>query len=129
MAKFTTYAEVLTPDHTFMKAYNAGIGKLPGNLLGNVLESSGGAYELLVEFPPRFREAIRQVAELTSDSQLLALADRAEVKVSLDHLRGLPLDTRIVAGVGISYEPGESEALGLGLTGPPDPKNTILLEG
>lgn len=129
MAKFTTYAEVLTPDHALMKAHKAGISKLPGNLLGNVLAISGGAYEMTVEFPPRFREAIRQVAELTSDSQLLALADRAEVKVSLDHLRNLPLSTRIVVGAGISYEPGESEALGLGESGPPDPKTTILLEG
>lgn len=127
MAKFATFAEVLTPDHTMMRAYDAGITKkLPGEILGELLERSGGAYEMVVDLAPSFRARVRQVAELTSDSQLLAIAGRPQIIISLDHLRNLPLSTRIVVGAGISYEPGESEALGLGASGPPDPKTTIF---
>ena len=127
MAKFTTFAEVLTPDHTMMRAYGAGITKkLPGEILGELLERSGGVYEMTVDLPPRFREKVRQVAELTSDSQLLAIANLSEIKIPLDHLRNLDPNTRIIVGAGIAYEPGESEALGLGESGPPDPKTTIF---
>ena len=46
MAKFSTYAEVLTPDHISWKAYIAGIRKsVPGVVFAEILKRTGGLYE------------------------------------------------------------------------------------
>ena len=128
MAKFAVVAEVLTSDHFLMKAFAAGVTKkMPGEVLRDVLERSGGAYETTLPLSPSFREQIRKVAELTSDEHLLAISDLSELKVSLEHLRGVAPDTRVVIGADLSYAEGESERLGLGKQSPPDPKTTILV--
>lgn len=126
MAVFTVYAEVLTPEHAQMKAFTRGITKkLPGQTLRDILHQTGGVYETKGHFTPEFREQIRQVAELTSDEHLSAIAELPDVPISLDHLRGLDPETRIVSGCRLTYEPGESERLGLVETEPPDPRTTF----
>ena len=46
MATFSTYAEVLRPDHVMMKMYRAGVEKQhPGIVLADLLSQTGGAYE------------------------------------------------------------------------------------
>ena len=47
------------------------------------------------------------VAELTSDPELLAVADLGEVPVPLDHLRGLDPQTRIIIRTELCYEVDE----------------------
>jgi hypothetical protein len=126
MARFTVYAEVLTSEHPQMKAFASGVKKkLPGQTLREILQRNGGAYEAKAYFTPGFREQIRQVAELTSDDHLLSIAEFPYVAVSLDHLRRVDPETRIVVGCLLTYEPGESERLGLVETGPPDPRTTF----
>src|SRR6266567_6374126 len=114
MATFRTYAEVLRPDHPMMKLYKAWITWLPsryrpaeieqgmraepGAVLGDILERTGGAYETTTRLTPKFREDIREIAELTSDDQLLRIAELAEVPVSLEHLRHVDPQTRVVVG-------------------------------
>jgi hypothetical protein len=127
MANFSVYAEVLTPEHNQMKAYAAGVKKNPpGVTLQSVLERSGGAYEAQLDFTPEFREQIRQVGRLTSDKKLLAIADQDKVVIPLHHLRGIDPQTLIILGYRLTYGPGESERLGLGLKGAPDPRTTFL---
>lgn len=127
MATFRAYAQVLAPDDQAMKMFAAGIKKKrPGEPLADVLERSSGRYETTLHFPPKFREELRQVGELTSDQHLLALAELTELPVSLEHLRGVDPQTRIVVRGELNYEPGESERLGLGSDEKPDPKTAIL---
>lgn len=57
--------------------------------------------------PPQLRDDIREVAELTSDPKLLAIADLTEVPVPLDHLRGLDPQTRIIIRTELRYEADE----------------------
>ena len=86
MATFRTYAEVLRPDHPLMKnkARNTSWSSSryrsadieqamraePGVVLGDVLRQTGGAYETTTRLTPKFREDIREIAELTSDDEL-----------------------------------------------------------
>ena len=96
MATFRTYAEVLTPDHHLMKMYKKGIQtELPGTVLADVLNRTGGAYETTTPLTAPFRDDIRAAAQLTCDEQLLAIAESAEVPVSLDNCRQLDPQTRI----------------------------------
>src|SRR5258708_32318268 len=129
MGRFTTYAEILTSDHAQMKAYAAGIQKNHSGLfLQGILERSGGAYETTIHISEKSREAIRKVAELTSDKKLLSVANLSEVKVSLEHLRHAdPQTTRIVLGWRLDYTAEESERLRLKHVGPYDPRNTIII--
>jgi hypothetical protein len=129
MATFRTYAEVLRPDHTTMKLYEARIQQRPpGIVLQDILRETGGAYETTTELSEKFREDIREVAELTSDEQLLRIADLSEVPVSLEHLRQLDPQTRIVMGCRLDVTLEESKRLGRRLKLPPDPKTTVLVE-
>jgi len=75
--------------------------------LAEVLRRTGGVYETTAPLPPQFREKIREAAELTSDPALLAIADLTEVPVSLDHLRDLDPQTRIIIRTELRYEAGE----------------------
>jgi hypothetical protein len=127
MATFTTYAEILTRDDVAYKMYEAGIRKsLPGSLLQDMLKQTGGVYEIQLDLGEKFREEIRQVAELTSDQRLLEIASHPKAPVSLEQFRHVdPRTTRIVCGHVLTYEPGESEQLGLKHEGPYDPRNTI----
>jgi len=47
---------------------------------------------------PKSREDIREIAELASDDQLLRISELPEVPVSLEHLRHVDPQTRIVVG-------------------------------
>ena len=57
---------------------------------------------------PKFREDIHELAELTSDDRLLRIAELAEVPVSLEHLRQVDPQTRILIGYRLDVTPGES---------------------
>jgi hypothetical protein len=76
-------------------------------LLADVLRRTNGIYETTAPLPPRLRDDIREVAELTSDPKLLAIADLTEVPVPLDHLRGLDPQTRIIIRTELRYEADE----------------------
>jgi len=110
MAVFRAYAKVLEPDDPEMRVYEAGLSACPGPpglLLADVLRRTGGVYETTTRLAPRLRDDIREVAELTSDPELLAIADLTEVPVPLGHLRGLDPQTRIVIVKELRYEAGE----------------------
>jgi hypothetical protein len=60
---------------------------------------------------PKFREDIREIAELTSDDELRRIAELAEVLVSLEHLRDMDPQTRILVGYRLDVTPAESPRL------------------
>lgn len=110
MAVFRAYAEVLGPDDPAVRIYEAGFRTCsgePGHLLADVLRRTGGLYETKAPLSPSLRRDIREVAELTSDAELRAIADLAEVPVSLEHLRGFDPRTRIVVRAELRYEADE----------------------
>jgi hypothetical protein len=144
MATFRTYAEVLTPDHPVMKNYKAASTWLlsryrpakleqdmraePGVVLGDVLQRAGGAYEFTTRLTPKLREDIREIAELTSDDELLRLSELPEVPVSLEHLRHVDPQTRILVGCRLDVTPAESPRLRRRLALPSDPRMTLHLD-
>jgi hypothetical protein len=110
MAIFRAYAKVLGPDDPAMRIYEAGLRTCPGqpgHSLADILRRTGGVYETTTPLLPQLRDDIREVAELTSDPELLAIADLTEVPVPLDHLRGLDPNTRIVIRAELRYEADE----------------------
>jgi hypothetical protein len=110
MATFRAYAKVLEPGDPAVRVYEAGLRTCPGTpglLLGDVLRQTGGVYETTTPLSPRLRDDIREAAELTGDPELLAAAELSEAPVSLDHLRGLDPQTRIVIRAELSYEGDE----------------------
>jgi hypothetical protein len=144
MATFRTYAEALRPDHPLMKIHNraltwrpsryrpAGLERdmraEPGAVLGDVIQRTGGVYETTTRMTPKFREDIREIAVLTADAQLLAVAEAAGVPVSLEHLRHVDLHTRILIGYRLDVTPAESPRLRRRLVLPPDPEITLHLD-
>ena len=86
---------------------------------------TGGVYETTTRMTPKFREDIREIAELASDDQLLRIAELPEVPVSLEHLRNVDPQTRIVVGYRLDVTPAESPRLRRRLTLPPDPRITL----
>jgi hypothetical protein len=109
MATFRTSAEVLMPDDPVMRLSAATRGRRPpGVVLADVLRRTGGVYETVTPLSAKFRDDIRAVAELTSDDRLLAIADLPEVPVSLEHLRELDPQTRIVMLCRLDVSPGEA---------------------
>ncbi len=141
MATFSTYAEVLQPDHPMMKNYRAMItwrpsryrpAQLerdmrvePGVALGELLQRTGGVYAATTGLAPKFREVIREIAELAGDYQLLGIAELPEVPVSLEHLRDVDPQARIVIGYRLDVSPAESPRLRRRLALPPDPGITL----
>ena len=137
MANFSTYAEALRPDHPLMKIHKAALTwrpsryrpaefdrdmrAEPGVVLEDVLQQTGGVYETTTRMTPSFREEIREIAELTSDGQLLRIAELADVPVSLEHLRHVDPQTRILIGYRLDVTPAESPRLRRRLALPPDP--------
>jgi hypothetical protein len=110
LAIFRAYAKVLGPGDPAMRIYEAGLRVCPGQpglVLADVLRRTGGVYQTTTALVPQLRDDIREVAELTSDPELLAIADLTEVPVSLDHLRGLDPQTRIVIRAELCYEADE----------------------
>ena len=141
MATFGTYAEILRLDHPMMKIRKAtttwrpsryrpaeieqAMRAEPGVVLGDVLQRTGGAYETTTRLTPKFREDIREIAELTSDDELLSIAELPDVPVSLEHLRHVDPQTRIVVGYRLDVTPAESPRLRRRLAFPPDPGITL----
>jgi hypothetical protein len=141
VATFSTYAEVLRPDHPLMKIHKAALTwrpsryrsaeieqasrAEPGVVLADVLQRTGGAYETTTRLTPKFREDIREIAELTSDDKLLRIAELPEVPVSLEHLRDSGPQTRILVGYRLDVTPAESPRLRRRLALPPDPRITL----
>jgi hypothetical protein len=110
MAIFRAYAKVIEPDDPSMRIYEAGLRTCPGQpglLLADVLRRTGGVYRTTTPLAPQLRDDIREVAELTSDAELLAIAELTEVPVSLEHLRGLDPQTRIIIRAELHYEADE----------------------
>lgn len=144
MATFRTYAEVLRPDHPMVKNYNraitwrpsryrpAGIDQAmraePGVVLEDVLRRTGGVYETTTRLTEKCRDDIREIAELASDDDLLAVSELPEVPVSLEHLRDADPHTRIVVGYRLDVTPAESPRLRRRLAFPPDPGITVHLD-
>ena len=141
MATFRTYAEVLRPDHPLMKnkarttswspsRYRSAeieqdMRAEPGVVLADVLQRTGGVYETTTRLTPKFREDIREIAELTSDDEFLRIAELPEVPVSLEHFRDADPQTRILFGYRLDVTPAESPRLRRRLALPPDPRITL----
>ena len=97
----------------------------PGVVLADVLQRTGGVYETTTRLTPKFREDIREIAELTSDDELRRIAELPEVPVSLEHLRDVDPQIRILVGYRLDVTPAESPRLRRRLTLPPDPRITL----
>jgi hypothetical protein len=131
MARFRAYAKVLEPDDPTMRIYEAGLRACPGEPgmpLAEVLRRSGGAYHTTTPLIPHMRDDIREVAELTSDAELLKIAELTEVPVSLEHLRGLDPQTRIIIRSELNYEGDEASRVSAG-TRPRHPLATVMPDG
>jgi hypothetical protein len=125
VAAFKTYAEVLRSDHVSVRAFEAGLTTCPPRLtLGDVLKRTGGVYETTLPLSPRFRDHIREVAELSGDEHLLRIAELEEVRISLEKFRDLDPQTRIVIGCRLEPTPEESARLPRDQH-PSDPGNTL----
>jgi hypothetical protein len=107
MATFSTSAEVLTPAENPLKR---GQGKvLPaGFVLADVLRQTGGAYQAATSMTGRFRDCLRAVARLTSDDEILRIAELPEVPVSLENCRQLDPQTRFVMVCRLDVSPAET---------------------
>jgi hypothetical protein len=141
MATFRTYAEALRPDHPMAKLHKSALTwrpsryrpaemdrdmrAEPGAVLAEVLQRTGGVYETTVRLTPKFREDLREIAEVTSDGGLLGVAELAEVPVSLEHLRHADPRTRILIGYRLDVTPAESPRLRRRLALAPDPAITL----
>jgi hypothetical protein len=92
MARFYTFAEVLTKDHPRWQQLHAPLldrfGPPRGIRLRDFLDRSGGRYEKKLHLADTFRERARILGEATGDEELLEIAAQAEYTVSLEHLRG-----------------------------------------
>jgi hypothetical protein len=114
MATFRAYAKVLEHDDPSMRLYEAGLRACPGEpglVLAEVLRRAGGNYETVTELSPLLRDDMREVAELTADTRLRAIAELSQVPVSLEHLRGLDPQTRIIIRCELCYEGDEGAQL------------------
>ena len=100
----------------------------PGIVLGDVLQRTGGVYETTTRLMPKFREDIREIAELTSDDELLRASELPEVPVSLEHLRHVDPQTRILVGYRLDVTPAESPRLRRRMALPPDSGITLRFD-
>ena len=113
VAIFLAYAKVLEPGDPSMLIYEAGLRPCPGQPgmpLADVLRRTGGVYATTTPLPPGLRDDIREVADLTSNAELRAIADLTDVPVSLEHLRGLDPQTRSIIIISeLRYEADEPD--------------------
>lgn len=81
MARFSTYAEVLTPDHIQweMHARGLGRGRGPGLVLQEVLDRNGGRYETTMPLTAEIREQARICAEVSGDEEMAQIAGLSDV--------------------------------------------------
>jgi hypothetical protein len=101
----------------------------PGVVLADVLQQTDGVYETTTRMTPKFRDVIREIAEVTADDRLLRIAELAEVPVSLEHLRQVDPQTRILIGYRLDATPAKSPRLRRRLALPPDPAITLHFNG
>ena len=103
MARFYTYAEVLSPDHVQWEVHarRLGCGREPGLVLQEVLDRNGGRYETTLPVADGIREQARICAQVSGDEEMARIASLSGVTISLEHLRGLDPGTRIVCGYGL----------------------------
>src|ERR1700761_5370088 len=102
----------------------------PGELLGDILRRTGGVYEVMLPLVPGFSRNVQEAAELTSDAEPGRIAGLSGVPVSLELLRHLGPETRIVLGARLQLTPAESERLDRPRPDlPPDPRTTVLVDG
>jgi hypothetical protein len=126
MATFYSYAEVLTDDSPQSRLFASGrLPSRPGRPLREYIEDGG--YEMQLPLLDDMRAQLRRAAQLTGDKSLLAMADTAQVTISLEHLRGLDPETRIVCGVGVRYTEQEAKALQLADPDSAGPAGQIVL--
>lgn len=129
MASFTTFADVLTTDSISWVAYTTGVTKnAPGVPIKEILQRTGGVYENRLEMSDAFREKLRTAGQLPGNEALLEIAEQPTVKISLEHLRGVDPNTRIIVGYGIEYADGEGELLGVASDEAVDPKRTVQVD-
>ena len=129
MASFTTFADVLTTDSISWVAYTTGVTKnAPGVPIKEILQRTGGVYENRLEMSDAFREKLRTAGQLPGNEALLEIAEQPTVKISLEHLRGVDPNTRIIVGYGIEYADGEGEPLGVASDEAVDPKRTVQVD-
>jgi hypothetical protein len=107
MATFRTSAEVLTPDHPWMKLSRR-MNRPLGVVLADLLRQTGGAYETTIPLTEKFRGYIREVAALTSDDELFRIAELPEVAVSLENCRQLDPQTHVVMISRLDVSPAET---------------------
>jgi hypothetical protein len=128
MARFGTYAEVLTPEHVGWVVHARGLtcGREPGQVLQDVVDRNGGRYQAVMQLADSYREQLRICAEVSGDQELARLAGLSEVTVSLEHLRGLDPGTRIVYGYEFGhFTEAERARLPRDEQGPADPARII----
>lgn len=112
MARFHSYAEVADGASAQARLSAAGGAPFrPGRPLREYVAEGG--WEFRMPLADELRAQMRAVAALSGDGALARIADAAEVTISLEHLRGLDLDTRIACGVGLEYSEAEARALHL----------------
>jgi hypothetical protein len=107
MATFRTFAEVLAADDPFLERGQEK-GFPAGFVLADVLRQTGGAYQTTAPMSEEFRVCIRAVARLTSDDELLRIADLPEVPVSLENCRQLDPQTHFVMICRLDVSPAET---------------------
>jgi hypothetical protein len=108
------FVEIFTPDDPIVHGAGGGV-TFAGRLLRDVLREHGGRYEAVTELPDRDRDSILRMAERTANSGLAAQVSTNKFMVSLEHLRHLDPDTtRIVYGLHLHHEPGDSETPSFG---------------
>jgi hypothetical protein len=129
MANFVTFADVLTSDSISWVAYTTGVKKNPpGVPIKEILKRTGGVYENKLQMTDAFREELRAAGRLPGNEQLLEIAEHPTVNISLEHLRDLDPNTRIIVGYGIEYADGEGELLGVASDEAVDPKRTVQVD-
>jgi hypothetical protein len=129
MASFTTFADVLTSDSISWVAYTTGVTKnAPGVPIKEILQRTGGIYENRLEMSDAFREQLRTAGQLPGNEELLEIAALPTVNISLEHLRGVDPNTRVVVGYGIEYTEEESQQLGLNSDEAVDPTRTVQVD-
>jgi hypothetical protein len=111
MATFRAYAAALEPDDPVLKFRAAGYGCPGGPLtLASVLQRNGGVYLTAIPLSSSMPEHMRGIAELTGDTDLLAISQFQEVPVSLEHLRGIAPDTQITVRAEFTPDTDEERA-------------------
>jgi hypothetical protein len=95
------------PDHPLLPRGQSK-GMPLGFVLADVLGRTGGAYQTTIPMTEKFRECIRAVAKLTSDDELLRIAELPEVPVSLENCRQLDPQTRFVMICRLDVSPAET---------------------